>query len=414
MVIDRVARSLHDVIVVGAGPSGSATAARLAAAGWDVQVFDRARFPRPKPCAEYLSPGTVAALRKVGVFERLAPDAGCAMRGMEICAPGGQRYLVEYRDDQTPMGRDYSLAVARETLDTTLVEVARSCGASVAEGVTVTDLTVERGAVCGAVGRTATGHTWDARARLVIGADGAHSVVSRRLGLQLPRRWPHRLGLVAHLRDVIWPHAWGEMHVGPHGYVGVAPLAESCLSVGLVMPMPNGRLGPPRQALEAALATYPRLMASLQSAGYRGADQLARVRGVGPLAHAVRAQAGPGFALVGDAAGFLDPFTGEGIFRALRGAEVLAPLADAALRRRGDQVRIGAAYAQARRTAFRGKERLTALIQAFVHVPRLMNLAVDRLCRRPRLGAQLARVLGDLDPADQVLNGRFLCALLLP
>jgi flavin-dependent dehydrogenase len=238
------------------------------------------------------------------------------------------------------------------------------------------------------------------RARLVVGADGVHSVVVRALGLRKPVRWPRRLGLVTHLRGVLWPEDHGQMHVGPRGYVGVAPLGQDLVTVGLVMPMPGGRLGAPDTALEAALAAV----------GQRACG----VQGVGPLAHAVRSCGGHGYLLVGDAAGFFDPFTGEGIYRALRGAEIAAQAADRALRAGAEVVSVVREYDRARRAAFRAKERLTALIQVFVQAPSLMNYAVERLSRRPRHAARLGNVLGDLEPAGSALRPGSLWALLRP
>lgn len=403
--------SAHDVVVVGGGPAGSATAALLATAGWDVLLLDRARFPRPKPCAEYLSPGAVAILRQLGALAALPPDAGRRLRGMELHAPGGARYLIEYRDAECGDGRGaaHGLAVPRYDLDAALLAVARARGVRVVEGHRVADVLTEDGRPRGVVGNDRGGRVTISRGRVVIGADGAHSVVASRLRLRRARRWPRRLGLVTHLEGVAWPEIHGEMHVGRRGYVGVAPVGDGMLSLGLVMPLPRGRLGPTGPALQAALRDFPALAARLGDCAEMGP-----VKGVGPLAHGVRASGGPGFALVGDAAGFLDPFTGEGVFRALRGAEILAPIVDAALRDGRDPVQVGPEYERARRAAFGAKERLTALIQVFVHLPALMNLAVDRLRRRPGLGARLGRVLGDLEPADHVLRPEFLAALFRP
>jgi menaquinone-9 beta-reductase len=201
---------------------------------------------------------------------------------------------------------------------------------------------------------------------------------------------PRRLGLVAHWNDVDWPDDFGCLLVGRRGYVGIAPLDDrGQVSVGLVVGMPSGRLGPPLAALQAALSDYPEVYARLK----RG--RLASpVRGVGPLATRVRRSAGPGYRLVGDAAGFFDPFTGEGIFRALRSAELVAACTDH--------------YPRARQRAFSTKQRLVALIQIFVQTPRLMDFAVARLQQRPAVAQDLGRVLGDLAPARLDLAWRLL------
>jgi flavin-dependent dehydrogenase len=369
-------------------------------------LVDRAHFPRSKACAEYLSPGAVTILTRLGVFSQLTPDVGRRLRGMDIRAPNGTHYLVEYRQET---GVEHSFAVPRSDLDTALLRVARARGAQVLEGFQVTDVIVSDGLLRGVTGRDSTGRVSALRARLVVGADGAHSVVARKLRLRRRVRWPRRLGLVTHLAGVSWPHDYGEMHIGRDGYVGVAPVAADIVSVGLVKPLPRGRLGRPEQALRSALADYPDLATRLDAG-----KPVDSVRGVGPLASDVRSCVGPGFALVGDAAGFFDPFTGEGIFRALRGAEILARATDRALGDDAGPIHLGRSYERTRRAAFRSKEQLTALIQIFVHGPGLMNYVVDRLQRRPRLAAQLSRVLGDLAPAEETVRPQFLWSLLRP
>src|SRR6267143_2909362 len=141
--------------------------------------------------------------------------------------------------------------------------------------------------------------------------------------------------------------------------------------------------------METSLAHYPELQKRLRRGHISGP-----VLGIGPLARRVRHPAGAGYALVGDAAGFFDPFTGEGIFRALRAAQLLAASPDA--------------YAVKRKKAFAAKERLVALIQVFVQTPRLMNFVIHRLQQRPRLARDLASVLGDLQPARLDLVWRLL------
>src|SRR5215213_2385056 len=217
MAVSSHART-RDVIVIGGGPAGSATATWLARRGCDVLLVDRVRFPRPKPCAEYFSPGTVAAMERLGALDQLGAGVGRALRGMQLRAPNGACHLLEYHDARE------GLAVPRETLDLALLDLARSSGVQVVERLRVTDLQVERGVMRGITGYDAHGRPLTRRARLIVGADGAHSVVATRLGLRRARRWPRRLGLTAHLERVGWPEQYGEMHVGRRGYVGLAPL----------------------------------------------------------------------------------------------------------------------------------------------------------------------------------------------
>jgi len=371
----------YDAVVVGAGPAGSATASLLAGQGRSVLLLDAAHFPRAKACAEYISPGGVAILQRLGAFETLdLGQTGRWLDGMRIIPPSGASHLVTYGQ------RHHALSVPRRALDMALLELARGHGAHVREGFRVQRVWREGRQIRGVVG--AAGERIEAG--LVVGADGLQSVVAGALRLRRPARWPRRLGLTVHLAGVAWPAAHGEMWVGRHGYVGVAPLDDhGLLSVGAVLPLPRpaahratrGGSEPAMARLQAALAEFPALARRLATG-----RPVEPVRGAGPLAQRVRANAGPGFALVGDAAGFFDPFTGEGIFRALRGAELVA----------ADLAR----YPAARAGAFGPKERLTALIQLFVQVPALLEVAVRRLEARPHLARRLGAILGDLEPAS--------------
>lgn len=155
-------------------------------------------------------------------------------------------------------------------------------------------------------------------------------MVSRRLGLDLPVRWPRRTGLAAHFRGLGGLGDWGELHVAPGGYAGLALLEGGLATVTLVTNVDAvaKRAGSIEAYYAAMLAEIPMVRERVA-----GADRVGPIRGVGPMARQVRRRTGDGWLLVGDAAGFLDPFTGEGIYKALQGARLAASVVVDALDR---------------------------------------------------------------------------------
>jgi flavin-dependent dehydrogenase len=197
------------------------------------------------------------------------------------------------------------------------------------------------------------------------------------------------------------------MHVGRGVYCGLAPVGDGLIVAGLV-----GRMDakPPG---EHTARYFERRLADLPGAArlLEGARRVGPVRGVGPLARRVHRVAGPGYLLVGDAAGFLDPFTGEGVYRALRGAELAAEAIEEALREGHDAP---AGYARARVAAFSDKQRVVGLIQLLLGSPRLFGYVLAHLDKRPKRAGLLSGVLGDYRPAAPALRPGYLWSVLRP
>ena len=203
----------------------------------------------------------------------------------------------------------------------------------------------------------------------------------------------------------------GEIHVGGGGYCGVAPLSPTLANVAFVL---DGReMAPAGGDLEALYrdalrVRWPRLFERLV-----GAHLALPPRAIGPLALDCRAVTAPGAVLVGDAAGFYDPFTGEGVTLALRTAE----LAAAALDTRARAARVLAlprlvAYERARHDATRDKFHFNRLLQVAVGSPDAGNAVARRLARRPDLADRLVSIAGDFVPARVAFGPRFLSDLL--
>lgn len=399
-----MANPLLDVLIAGAGPAGSATAWHLARAGLTVRLVDRARFPREKACSEYLGPEAVRLLHGLGVLEDLEP-AGAPIHGTTVVGPRGASLTGRFARAAVRPWRDAGLAVARRILDARLVQAASAAGADLHQDVSIEALLYERGRVAGVVTRDADGRRETVRARLVIGADGLRSVVARRLGTVRAGR-PARIAFVAHVGAVPGLAGLTEMHVGREGYVGLNRIAhDGTANVALVVPAARAAhaRGRVSQFFFSELERYP---------GVRGRVRPgALVRPVlvtGPFVSRAACIVADGALLVGDAADFFDPFTGEGIYSALRGAELAAQTVTGALSSAAPVTRASlAGYVQARRRAFLGKWAVERLVGYGMLVPPLFDRAVERLGRHG-LGDTFIGVTADFVPARAVLNPRFL------
>jgi flavin-dependent dehydrogenase len=196
------------------------------------------------------------------------------------------------------------------------------------------------------------------------------------------------------------------------GYAGLAPVPGARVNVGIVL----GRSWRDRLRADGAAATARHILARVPASAddpvdWSQPELCDEVAGVAPLGHAVSARSGPGWLVVGDAAGFLDPFTGEGIHRALVSARLAAAAIDADLA--GDPTAL-ARYDRQLTARFRAKDVVSLVVQGFLGRPVVFGYAARRLAARSAVRETMGLVMGDLVPASRALDPRFLAALLRP
>ena len=400
-----------DVIVVGGGPAGASTAFALARAGVNVLILDRERFPRDKPCAEYLSPQASRILHAMGVLADVESRGASQLAGMIVRAPSGRQLRGDFAGRHRFRGfRDRGLAIRRRVLDEMLLNAARGAGARVLEGTRVTDVRRDaRGRTDGVAITSDTGAR-GLSAPLVIGADGLRSIVGRRLGLIRAGRFPRRIALVSHWRGIAEIGEHGEMHVERDGYVGLAPVDDGLINVAIVIPAARaGTIGGDRAEFVSEWLTRRAHLVRRFARAVRASPVVA----TGPFNVRARRAWAPGALLVGDAADFFDPFTGEGIYAALRGGEIAATAALRALAHPSSDD-ASREYEQTRRAEFRGKWMVERLVGTAVAFPPLIERAAATLSRRKDLADLFVGVTGDFVPAREVLRPGYLMALLFP
>jgi flavin-dependent dehydrogenase len=388
-----------DVLVLGAGPAGSALANELACSGFHVLLADRKAFPRHKPCGEFLSPQCAPYLDALGLPAPLASLGVHLVGGMRLYGHGAH-VIGRFRQLAGRPATDRAgFGVRRERFDHWLVQAAQSAGAMFLPRYECKALLRDRdGSVTGAMLRDPSGLLHACTARWVVGADGVHSIVARELGVQRRETWLYQFALVAHFEGVL-PLPTAEVHLLRGGFFAATTVDENLFSVNLVLP---------RKALQTRTSRdWDTFVASrfAQAPGIgerlAGARRLEPWRGTGPLAWSTTAQTFAGAALVGDAAGYVDPLTGEGIYYALFGARALAQALRQALHEPARSRQALASYARERARELGPRFVAAKALQRALRHPWLVRSFLRGLGRWPALADLLVTLSGDtIHPRD--------------
>ncbi len=383
-----------DVIIVGAGPAGCAAASLLAREGARVLLLEKSSTPPPKVCGEYLSPGCLPILERLGALPSLREAGARPIRGMQVHTAHGRAWRALYPRHRAQPGAVHGLAVRRALLDSLLLRIAVESGAQFTPGFQASDLRWEHGCVVGIRGRQ-EGRPASIRGRLVVGADGRNSVVARRLGVVERLSWLDKVAIVAHMEGVERAEDVGEIFLGADRYAILNPVGPALTNVGVVLSRCDfSPAADPSSFLRVVAGSVPGLAGRLRSAAFLGP-----VRRLGPLAYRASRLAAPGCLLIGDAAGFLDPFTGEGIHAGLRSAELAAHFALPALARGRAAAPDLRAYCRAWRREVAARWRLCGLLQQAIRRPQLADWLVALLAASPALAGRFTAAIAGPAPS---------------
>jgi flavin-dependent dehydrogenase len=369
---------MYDVLIAGAGPAGVVAALVLARANVRVLLVDRAAFPRSKLCGDTINPGALALLGRLGLGE--AVRGGLPIAGMIVTGEPATRVRGLYPDGTA------GVSLTRRVLDARLVEAAATAGAHIKEAVLVRGPLMDHAGTVTGLDMLTRGGAERVHGRVVIAADGRFSRVARALRLSRSAPAPRRWALGGYFEAASGLGDCGEMHVRAGRYIGVAPVPGDLANVCLV----TADRRPLREpgALPAALASDPLLRGRFAHARLIEHPVL-----LGPLAVDARVAGTQGLLLAGDAAGFVDPMTGDGLRFAFRGGELAALHALEALEHgwRDAHVRLQ----EARVAEFGPKWRFNRALRTLVGAPRAIRAAGIAARLSPQVLRGVIRYAGD-------------------
>ncbi|WP_369751736.1 geranylgeranyl reductase family protein [Cellulomonas sp. URHD0024] len=407
-----------DVIVVGAGPAGSAAAFHCASAGLDVLLLEKSEFPRDKVCGDGLTPRAVAELVRMGLPIR-EQDGWIRNRGLRVIG-GGHRLELEW--PELSSYPSYGLAKSRMSLDHTLVDHARAAGAKLQERTNVTGaLRDERsGRVVGVTAKTVDGAA-TYRAPIVIAADGVSARLATGMGLEKRMDRPMGVAVRTYFRTPRHDDAWMESHLElwdgePHrsnlmpGYGWIFALGDGTANVGL---------GSVASTAAATKVDYRALFAKWMANApaeweFTPDNQVGSVRGAAlPMGFNRGPLYGNGLMLVGDSAGMISPFNGEGIAYGLQAGRVAADAIAQGLARgtAAGRERAFATYQRRMKDDLGGYYTLGRIFVRLIEHPEIMRVCTRYGLPRPLVMKFVLKLLSDCyeprggDLVDRVIAG---------
>ncbi|MEL6446036.1 MAG: NAD(P)/FAD-dependent oxidoreductase [Bacteroidota bacterium] len=406
-----------DAIIVGAGPGGATAAAEMAKAGLRPLLLDKTdAFPRDKICGDAVSGKSVDVLRRLNLLDRLVeqrPSLGSW--GVTFSGPFGDEVAIPFTKElNKPVAPGF--VCDRVSFDDLMVEYALEQGVELWLGTRVLGLLWEGDQVVGVrLARGGDGAPTEVRAPIVVGADGAYSVVAKELGMEQLVENHYCAGLRAYYEGVTGFHPLN--HIEIHfveesipGYFWIFPMANGRANVGLGMRSDfikkrDIKLKP----LLDLLVNHPRFKER-----FKDATRIGPVKGWGlPLGSKPRPLAGPGWMLVGDAGSLIDPFTGEGIGNAMISAEFAAQWTAKAKAANDYSSRFLQGYDRNVHEYLDSELRLSYAMQRLGQWKWLLNTVVKKASRSPELADYISTMFDDESQRRKLVSPMFYLRVLM-
>jgi menaquinone-9 beta-reductase len=405
--------SSYDVIVIGGGPAGCATALDLNRRGYNVALCDQAKFPRDKVCGEFISPGADPILKQLGVLSAIESLAPKRLKGVAISSYESVELCIDYPASTETAVRPTSLSVPRYQLDALFLKQVQSAGVKVFEQHKVTNFIFNAGCVVGIEGWDENKISFSLRSKVVVDAGGRNAVSLKKFNLKRERS--SKIAFSAHWQGVHLPDDYCYMHVSWPGYTGISSVGNGTANVVLVVDRFENEKNERDKKIEKPTTFYHRaLMQNFRrSKILENGERVEPVRSVQSLAFTVKPVPCGGLVLVGDATGFIEPFTGEGIYLSLKSSLLAGEVIHSGFKISDFSKNTLSVYEQKRHQEFDGKFLLSRVLQWIIYNQPFCNGVIKSLAMNRILAETLVGVIGDILPAKKVVSIKFLFQLLI-
>ena len=382
----------YDVIIVGAGPGGCSAAICLARRGYDVLLLEKERFPRGKVCGDGISPPALEALERLGILPEIKQNNPWKIEGVELSSPAGLSVTAPFSHLKGPY--PFGLVMPRREFDFLVFQQARKySNIEILDNWEVKDFIGQNGLIKGVKAQSG-GQKEEFFSKVLVGADGAYSMVARKIVSWKKNLQQGAFGIRAYFRGVKGTTHRIEIHCHRSllpGYGWVFPTGEDSANVGVGIAARHLEEKNIRDLFQTFVEGNPFVKERL--GGARMVENSLQ-GGPIPLGSPFQRRSRRNVLLVGDAGGFTDVLTGEGIYFALRGGECAAEAIHSALSSPGAMEKAGRFYEGLWRSALPRREFLFgSLVQRLIVREFFLNRNIARAVKKPSMARDLASIL---------------------
>ncbi|MEJ2543472.1 MAG: geranylgeranyl reductase family protein [Calditrichaceae bacterium] len=402
---------IYDVIIVGGGPAGSGAALYAHRHGLKFLILEKDKFPRDKICGDAISGKSMTILKDLNLLKEACKLPSAIVDSVTFSSPDHLDVNIKFFQEE---GRELpsGLVMRREVFDSFLFSKVKETGQEIIENFTVNDLIIENDRVCGVKGKDFQNKEYQFKGKIIIGADGFKSVVARKTGMYNhdPEHWV--VALRQYYKGVKGLTKQIELHylddVQP-GYLWIFPLDDDKANVGIGMHHKSLK----KRKIDLKKALKKAINNPYFQDRFTDATPLEEPRGWNlPVGSIHRKSYGNGFMLLGDAAGLIDPFTGEGIGNALYSARVAMDTAKEAIKSNNFSEAFLAEYDKRLWAEIGDELKVSSKLQKIGRIRFLLNFVINKASRNQKVKELISGMMANQIPKTKLANPLFYLKLL--